>query len=158
MNISASNRALARASLASLALTLVAAWFATPGKSAWLPACPFYRLIRLYCPGCGTTRMLSALVHGHPIEAFEDNALTLLILPILLYGLLRASTTFYLPALPRLSRHRLTVLTLVIILFTVARNVPSEPFRRLAPSEAHQIVLRALSSPHMLCDLHISHI
>ncbi len=33
------------------------------------------------CPGCGATRALSALLHGHLLDAFRLNALFVLLLP-----------------------------------------------------------------------------
>ena len=33
-------------------------------------SCLFYRLTGLYCPGCGGTRALYALVYGHPLRSF----------------------------------------------------------------------------------------
>lgn len=41
--------------------------------TGWLPPCPFHRLTGLNCPGCGTTRMLEALLSGDVAEAFSLN-------------------------------------------------------------------------------------
>lgn len=35
--------------------------------------CPFHELTGLYCPGCGGTRSLTALMHGHPLLAVHEN-------------------------------------------------------------------------------------
>ncbi len=35
--------------------------------------CPFYELTGLYCPGCGGTRSITALLHGHPLLALHEN-------------------------------------------------------------------------------------
>ena len=126
-------RTLARAALIGVATVMVAAWFAKPGEATWLPSCPIYKYTGLFCPGCGTTRMLYYLAHGRFIEALRYNALTLLVLPILLYSLIRKSLAFRLPALPQLSSRGITALTIFIIFFTVARNIPAEPFCELAP-------------------------
>ena len=37
--------------------------------------------LHLQCPGCGATRALAALLHGHVIEAMNFNALITLLLP-----------------------------------------------------------------------------
>jgi hypothetical protein len=51
------------------------------------PQCPVYRLLHLQCPGCGTTRALAALLHGHVLQAFRLNALTtLLVMPAAIYA------------------------------------------------------------------------
>lgn len=54
-------------------LCLVAA--ASPPGAAWLPCCPFYEGTGLLCPGCGSTRALHALVHGHTTYSLRCNAL-----------------------------------------------------------------------------------
>ena len=35
-----------------------------------VPPCYFYQLTGLYCPGCGGTRAVSALLHGHIVTSF----------------------------------------------------------------------------------------
>lgn len=35
--------------------------------------CPFHAVTGLYCPGCGGTRSMIALLHGHLGEALHDN-------------------------------------------------------------------------------------
>lgn len=46
------------------------------------PQCPIYSFLHLQCPGCGTTRALAALLHGHVLEALRLNALTALLMPL----------------------------------------------------------------------------
>ncbi len=128
-----SDRTLARFGLATFAAVLTAVYFSTPGQSSWLPSCLFFKFTGLYCPGCGTTRMLYNLLHGRPIEALRCNALTLLALPLVVYGLVCKSAGFRLPAFPCTFWRRTTALTVLIILFSVARNLPEEPFCKLAP-------------------------
>ena len=55
-----------------------------PEDSAFYPQCPIFRLTHLYCPGCGATRALAALLHGRLTEALHYNALPVLLLPFLL--------------------------------------------------------------------------
>src|ERR1017187_6559858 len=57
------------------------------GTPTRLPPCQFHKLTGLYCPGCGSTRMLYFLVHGHPWLAFRQNALAMIVLPGVIYGL-----------------------------------------------------------------------
>ena len=104
-----------------------------PGESAWLPGCIFFKLTGLYCPGCGTTRMLFYLVHGHVFDALRYNALSLLVLPAVFYALVRRSFAAGLPALPHVSRRWMMAFAFTVVLFTVARNIPAEPFCKLAP-------------------------
>ena len=55
-----------------------------PEETGFYPQCPFFRLTHLYCPGCGATRALAALLHGRVVEALHYNALLVLLLPFLL--------------------------------------------------------------------------
>lgn len=57
--------------------------------TAWLERGPSFCLIRrvfgVRCPGCGMTRALSYLAHGHPRAAWQHNHLVLLVAPLLGY-------------------------------------------------------------------------
>ncbi len=44
------------------------------------PPCALYRITGIYCPGCGGTRAVEALLHGHPL-------LSLWLHPLVLYTL-----------------------------------------------------------------------
>ncbi len=69
------------AALAFLAVVLVRF---PPDRYAIYPVCPIYHYLHLQCPGCGTTRALAALLHGHIAEAFHLNPFTTLLLPLAL--------------------------------------------------------------------------
>lgn len=55
-----------------------------PGPHTFYPQCPIFRLTHLYCPGCGATRAIAALLHGRLAEAFHYNALLTVLLPFLI--------------------------------------------------------------------------
>jgi Protein of unknown function (DUF2752) len=50
-------------------------FFFDPAKNNFYPVCLFHKLTGLNCPGCGATRALFALLHGHFLRALHDNAL-----------------------------------------------------------------------------------
>ena len=50
-------------------------FFFNPSAYSFYPVCQFHRLTGLNCPGCGGTRALYALLHGHLATALRDNAL-----------------------------------------------------------------------------------
>ena len=60
-----------------------------PGKTGFFPLCPFRLLTGLTCPGCGSTRAMHQLLHGHIQAAFMLNPLFVIALPFLFYALLR---------------------------------------------------------------------
>ena len=47
--------------------------------------CPFHSLTGLYCPGCGTTRMIKSLFQGQFYQAFRYNPLVFLMLPLFIF-------------------------------------------------------------------------
>lgn len=53
-----------------------------------LYTCPLRLVTGLHCPGCGGTRSMLELLHGHPLRAVHDNpaAPVLVILAILRYS------------------------------------------------------------------------
>src|SRR5215210_2199200 len=76
---------------------------ADPEQSSIYPPCPFRAVTGLDCPGCGTTRALRQLLTGHPGAAVGLNALTVLLLPFVVYAWLGwAARSAGGPALPAL--------------------------------------------------------
>lgn len=99
-----------------------------------LPPCPSRWLTGLYCPGCGATRALHALLHGNIEKAFSMNPVFVLAMPIVLLLLLQQITKlpdglakaakFFSDARPW---------AWLLIGFAVLRNLPWYPFNLLAP-------------------------
>jgi len=102
-----------------------------PGKTGFFPACPFRTLTGFTCPGCGSTRGLHRLLHGDIVSAFEFNPLMVLLLPFLLYALVR-----YTAAAVRgrpLQKHYVDakyiwMLFAVVMSFWIFRNTRFYPF------------------------------
>ena len=102
-----------------------------PGAAdSWLPGCPFHALTGLYCPGCGTTRALHALLHFDWPTAVTMNPLAAIAIPILpLLFLHQLQPHAILPK--RLADAR--VWLGVVLAFAILRNLPWAPFSWLAP-------------------------
>ncbi len=108
---------------------------AKPGHAALLPPCPLHALTGFFCPGCGTTRALYLLVHGHPLAAFGENAISVLLLPFLLYELGATLTHRWRPLSPRFAPRTLWIFLAIVLVFAVLRNLPFFPFSMLAPTD-----------------------
>ena len=126
------------ASIARAAAPLLVMAFATtvlllfpPTRFRFYPQCPFHEYFHLQCPGCGGTRALAALLHGHLVEALLLNALITLLLPfaaaygILCYNLFLQRKPLRWPHASPLAMHAAVALTAV---FTVVRNLPLHSF------------------------------
>jgi hypothetical protein len=57
----------------------------SPQEYSFYPRCPFYALTGHYCPGCGATRAIAELLHGHVAAALHFNTAVTLLLPMLLW-------------------------------------------------------------------------
>ncbi|MGC2655072.1 MAG: DUF2752 domain-containing protein [Mycobacterium sp.] len=126
----------APALVAAAALTVCAVvWVCDPTTpGGLLPVCPTKSLFGLDCPGCGTLRMLYAVLHGDLPAAVRFNALALTALlsavPVYAfwaYGRVRGRR------LLRWSDFRWTapVAIVVISAWFVVRNLPFGPFTAL---------------------------
>jgi hypothetical protein len=98
-----------------------------------LPACPFRAMTGLDCPGCGMTRGLRALVHGHPLAALGHNVLLAALVPLTVWGWL-GWAAFPVPRLPRLSNRAWALVVGLLAAFAVVRNLPLPGCRWLGSS------------------------
>lgn len=92
--------------------------------------CPFKLATGLDCPGCGATRAMHKLFSGHPVAAMDLNLLAVIALPFILWGLFVAFTRVL--GGPRwrgfsLSPRWTAVVVVVMLAFSVVRNVPGTP-------------------------------
>ena len=90
--------------------------------------CPIRSLTGLQCPGCGSTRCLSAIGSGNLIEGFRHNPLmSSLLATMTLVGLLGAISPKHVKLLfASYKRHQVGIALLAvsaISVFTVGRNV-----------------------------------
>ena len=115
----------------SLALAGLYLFIFEPGRSGFFPVCPFRALTGFTCPGCGSTRGLHQLVHGHFAAAFMLNPLMVLSLPFLFYALVSHTNSVMLGKPIRknkLPARYIYGLFAIILLFWIFRNTPWYPF------------------------------
>jgi hypothetical protein len=108
-------------------------FFFNPGTHGFYPVCLFHELTGLNCPGCGSTRALFALLHGHFQLALKDNALFLLTLAVLAFWGVRIflQKLKHQPATFSASPKFFLAFLVVAIVFGVLRNLPG--FEWLSP-------------------------
>ena len=106
-------------------------FFFEPGKTGFFPACPFRLLTGFLCPGCGSTRALHQILHGHFATAFTLNPLLLLAIPFILFAFIRYSVIVLRGGVPRpnaLPAAAIYAIFFVILSFWIFRNTPFYPF------------------------------
>jgi hypothetical protein len=114
-----------------LAATAAYLFIFEPGKTGFFPICLFRALTGLLCPGCGSTRAMHQLLHGHLVEAFELNPLLLIGLPFLFFALVRYSIFAVRGIIPRrniLPASIIYALFFIIVSFWIVRNTSVYPF------------------------------
>jgi hypothetical protein len=104
---------------------------AQQSNGAFFPACPFRALTGLQCPGCGSTRGLHQLLHGHLGAAFQLNPLFVVMLPFIIYGLIRFTSS----AITGKPRRRILIPPMylwawlfLLLSFWIFRNTSLYPF------------------------------
>jgi hypothetical protein len=109
-------------------------YFLLDARKHPFPKCPFFYFTHLYCPGCGSQRALSALLHGQLQDAIHDNVLMICFLPLLSYWFLanffsngrNTASIFYNPFFGK-------AVLVTVVFFWVIRNIPFYPFSILSP-------------------------
>lgn len=115
-------------SAAGVATATLALHLRDPHTSGSWGYCPLYALTGIYCPGCGALRGVNDLTDGHVGQAASSNLLLVLAIPFAVflfarwtYGAWTGREVALVPPLPRAVKVGLVLLVLV---FTVARNLP----------------------------------
>ena len=120
-----SQRTFAHLAAGSFALGCLLLRVFPPNQYGFYPRCPVFEYFHVYCPGCGATRALAALLHGQFAAALHYNAFFVILLPMLLayFGfsyirLLRGSAIPW----PAISMRAIQLACAAGFLFAIARN------------------------------------
>jgi len=114
--------------VAALAAATAALHLRDPHVHGSWGLCPLYATTGIYCPGCGGLRGVNDLTDGHVWQAASSNLLLVLAIPFAVLVLARwgyaAWTGRDVAAVPVMSRAVKAGLILLVVVFTVARNLP----------------------------------
>ena len=94
--------------------------------------CPIHELTNLYCPGCGVTRMLLAILRLDFYKAFRYNPLAFILLPVaivLVIDNLYKSYKNKTPIYKKIDDKIWYILIFILIVYGILRNI----FPILAP-------------------------
>ena len=96
-----------------------------PMESRFMPQCLFHRLTGLQCMGCGSQRMIHALLHGDIAGAFAANAFGLVLLPFIVFMIWTETQRTKRPRLYQkvFSPFAIATLITLLILWLVVRNI-----------------------------------
>jgi hypothetical protein len=115
-------------SAAAIAAATIALHVRDPHVTHSWGACPLYALTGIYCPGCGGLRGVNDLTDGHVGQAASSNLLLVVVLPFAALFFARWTYAAWsgrdvrpVPAVPPWAT---VALILVVVAFTVARNLP----------------------------------
>lgn len=102
--------------------------------------CTIYHLTGMQCPGCGGQRSLHYLLHGDILTALRYNVLFVIGFPFLLY-LYYVILQMYVLRNEKyrnrsiVSTRFVYIFLIVLLVFSILRNIPAEPFIYLSPPQ-----------------------
>jgi hypothetical protein len=105
--------------------------------NSFLPICPLYKSTGLFCTGCGTQRALHEIYNGQFLNAIHQNLLFTIIYLLCIFDfiliLLKKEKIRPFTLLSSYKKLSLAILVIVIV-FTVTRNINIPLFQLLAPT------------------------
>lgn len=86
--------------------------------------CPFKYLTGLKCPGCGAQRAFHHLLHFEFLESFKDNALFVVMIPILCIIFILESSDIKLPKIKNAVNSNLfrLIIISILLIWVIIRN------------------------------------
>lgn len=114
--------------LALVAIVLATVFAVDPSSAAarLMPKCSFHAITGWQCPGCGFTRGLHALLHGHPLDALRFNYFFIISIPLAIAVAFTSWSDSQLALrLKPIVQSRVVILTYVVLFFVwwIIRNI-----------------------------------
>lgn len=114
---------------------LLCLYLFNPGVNNFFPECAFQNLFALDCPGCGSQRAISSLLHGEFSKAADYNLMLVISIPLLVIHIAYKRYLYLINKEFRFNvlESRLTKCILIglFVAFWILRNIPTEPFSYL---------------------------
>ena len=88
--------------------------------------CIFHKITGLYCPGCGITRMIYALLSGQIYAAFRYNMLIFCSLPFILFLIIEyihAKSKGNIPLYKKIPNSIWITLIIILLVWMIIRNI-----------------------------------
>ena len=132
------DRLLALMAVTAMLVGLIFLVIFDPSSESFFPVCPLYATTGLACAGCGLTRATHAILHGDFSSALRFNILSPFVIGLLGYTWIslasfvaRGKSLSFRFLQGRMS----SVIILVLISFSILRNLPLFPFNLLFPTQ-----------------------
>lgn len=118
-------RAIVAVVVAAVAIALLLFYALVDVDSGLMPRCPIKALTGFDCPGCGSQRMIHALLHGDFAGAWRRNPFLIVMIPVMLAALV---AELWRKRFPRLNRVILSPASIALIIaataiWTICRNI-----------------------------------
>ncbi len=88
--------------------------------------CPIHFITKLYCPGCGITRMIKSIIKLEFYQAFRYNQLVFLLFPFFLFLIidyLIKIITKKEPINKKIPEYVWIILIIILLIFGIIRNI-----------------------------------
>lgn len=109
---------------AIMAISVFLIYYILNKKFRFSIPCIFYKITGLYCPGCGITRLLFALVNLEFYEAFKYNPwIFILIVLALFYLICKLFIFLKFKKIIKIPNYVYIILIIISIIFGIFRNI-----------------------------------